>query len=87
MLHAWAEYADDEVDQPEQKGWWWFILKCERCNTRRYDLIDSNGDVFSRRYKYPDGYEVDEKITRTSMRLEWAQRRNYEGFSARKGRR
>ena len=73
--------------KPEDPGWWWFVLECIRCHTRRYDLITSNAKLWSRRYKYPNGYQVDEKITRGDMRREWAQRHHYETITAKRTKR
>ena len=38
-----------------------FTIRCERCDTERRDVIDSNGEVVSRRYVYPVGYKIDQE--------------------------
>lgn len=45
-----------------------FALECERCGTRRNDLIDAHGQLGSRNYRYPEGYR-EGKVSRPEYRL------------------
>jgi hypothetical protein len=53
-------------------------VRCERCNMERRDSISrATGDVMSRRYTYPTGYQftnLDDPTTRpsrTDWRMSW----------------
>lgn len=83
-LHAWEEVGDDSITRPEEPGWWWLVLQCVRCDTKRYDLITSSYEVWTRRYKYPNGYQIDEKVTRSDMRREWAYRHHADAIEVRR---
>ena len=68
--HAWYEFSPGQMARP--LFGFRLSLKCERCTTERHDLIDANGEVGSREYRYPDGYKdafIDEKPTRAELRL------------------
>lgn len=80
VSHGWEE-VPSELERPEP-GYWWFVLRCMRCKTERIDLIDTWGVVASRRYRYPDGYEIDEKFARSEIRNEWAFRHRIGLFEA-----
>jgi hypothetical protein len=47
------------------------VLRCDRCETTRYDGIDARGDVGGRRYVYTDAYRYprDEAPSRSDLRL------------------
>lgn len=75
--HSWEEVASDDLPKPDYG--WRFSLQCTRCLTRRNDIIDPRlGDGIGRNYQYPDHYRLDEKATRSEMRMEWARRRDYD---------
>jgi hypothetical protein len=74
IAHAWFEAPADDLQKPDIKGDWWLNVACERCTTRRIDLISESGERISRRYKHPKQYQLDEKLTLDEMRVEWAHR-------------
>lgn len=72
--HAWFEQSASGLGKPE-RGYMWMLLACTRCTTEREDLVDDRtGDVFGRKYRYPDGYEINETVVRSQLRLEWSKR-------------
>ena len=69
--HAWEEF----VPQGQRPRWGeLFSLRCTRCATERYDVINNLGALGSRRYVYPDGYQLaaSETPTRDAFRVELA---------------
>lgn len=84
MGHAWFQGSASDLESAE-KGFWWFVLRCERCESKRIDLISiTSGDVETRRYEYPEGYEINETVTRSQLRLQWEQRRKVQQTSRRR---
>lgn len=78
LSHSW-EPASASHMQPESNCWW-FVLRCERCVTERQDLIGKgSGEVLYRKYVYPDGYQIDETVVRSQLRVEWEKRRLLKG--------
>lgn len=76
ISHGWEEVVRNDLDKPDYG--WRFSLRCNRCACERHDIIDPyNGDLIRRRYIHPDGYELDEKVTRSEFRQEWARRNQY----------
>lgn len=76
-MHAWEEVAADKMDRPGP-GQWWQIYRCIRCGTERSTLIGSDGSyLFHPRYRYPEGYRMAVKVTRSEMRVQWAIRNHY----------
>lgn len=56
---------------------WHFVLLCDVCKTRRIDSLNRRtGAVASRRYEYPEGYQVQkgEGMPRTRYRIEFIRR-------------
>jgi hypothetical protein len=83
--HGWDEVVRNDLEKPEYG--WRFSLRCTRCLCERHDVIDPrNGDLVpnGRRYFHPDGYELDEKVTRSEFRQEWARRNHYFDKKSRK---
>lgn len=79
--HSWEEVVAHDLPKPDYG--WRFSVQCTRCHTHRHFLIDpNNGDSFSRKYDYPEGYQLDEKATRSEMRMEWGRRRDYDFIGA-----
>lgn len=50
------------------------LLRCESCGTLRYDIFSRvTGDLLTRWYDYPDGYQDAERHTSSWWRLAWVQ--------------
>lgn len=69
--HSWDEFIPGPGDArpaPYGRG---FSLRCDRCTAQRHDTFDAYGNLSSRKYVYPSGYEVaaDEKPTIEQLRL------------------
>lgn len=76
--HGWSETVRSDLQKPDYG--WRLTLRCERCTCERHDIIDPvSGDLIpnGRRYFHPDGYELDEKFSRSEFRQEWARRNRY----------
>jgi hypothetical protein len=69
--HAWFETPDDAGWSSRRVWNHRMVLRCDRCGTARYDGIDARGDVGSRQYAYPDGYQYarGEAPSRSELRL------------------
>ena len=74
--HNW-----DENPNPEWNMDMWAAsfgaaaLRCIRCNTHRYDYIDAEFRVFTRRYAYPPRYKTIPGMgTRPNLRAELIRR-------------
>lgn len=68
--HSWDEA--NIKDAPDLNGWSSRIsLRCTRCTTLRFDMLDAAGELGARRYIYPDDYAdvKDMKPTRAELRL------------------
>jgi hypothetical protein len=79
--HAWEEVV--AIDLPKPEFGWRFSVRCMRCTTHRHMIIDPRlGDAVSKRYDYPEGYKLDEKATRSEIRMEWGRRRDYDFIGA-----
>lgn len=50
--HQWDPY---DVKRHPEGGWIW-ELRCERCGTVRHDVLENDGQLYSRSYAYVDGY-------------------------------
>jgi hypothetical protein len=50
--HCW--YPVDAERRPAFGTLW--VLRCERCQARRDDIVDVHGDLSSRAYDYAEGY-------------------------------
>lgn len=73
--HAWYSASASHLSAAET-GFYWDVNACARCTADRTDLVVSGvGDVVSRKYRYPEGYEIDESVTRSQLRVEWEKRR------------
>lgn len=76
--HPWVELDTDHVREyyPKPSFGWLRVFLCPRCETERRDIIDTYGEVTSRSYNYPDGYQL-EKWTpaKAPFRKEIARRR------------
>ncbi len=76
VLHAWEEVIADDLEKPGDG--WRFSLQCIRCLTRRHDIIShKDGGLVRRKYDYPEDYEMDEKVTRSELRMEFSRRHDY----------
>lgn len=52
--------------------------RCETCGTVRHDGLSGTGELWARRYEYPDGYKLDtdeERPTADDLRM-WLIKRN-----------
>lgn len=73
---SWGHQWDDFQPLRRRAAWGTLLsLRCERCSTQRHDTIDSRGEVSSRQYVYPEGYEVaglsrGDRITAPELRRE-----------------
>lgn len=70
--HAWEEFTP----RGTRPAWGeLFTLRCTRCATERFDVINNLGALGSRRYVYPEGYHLSasETPTRDAFRLELAE--------------
>jgi hypothetical protein len=57
--HAWFDVKTEPSLRRTSHGMVYRVLDCHRCKTKREDLIiRSTGSIESRRYYYPDGYQV-----------------------------
>jgi hypothetical protein len=67
--HAWDDFYPDNLGTPLYG--WRLSLRCTRCTTERHDIINAMGALDSRRYIYPEGYQMgrDETPSREDMRL------------------
>jgi hypothetical protein len=70
--------ADDPVDvEPVEGGCWEVILECQKCDTLRTLLVDSEGDILASSYVYPEDYPLEPGIGRIDaegtaiFRLAW----------------
>lgn len=72
--HAWFDYDDSDWRPPWGTG---LALRCDRCGTRRRDIINANGDLGARQYVYPEGYKYGrgERPSRSDFRLLLIQQR------------
>lgn len=55
--HSWDEVSPalvEEVTVADSQDL--LATSCSRCTLRRLDIISKSGDLFYRRYFYPDGY-------------------------------
>jgi hypothetical protein len=56
--HAWDDNPTAEVDsQLFKASQGCLALRCTRCATERFDYLDNSMGVFTRYYRYPQGYE------------------------------
>lgn len=65
--HAWEEYVPVGMRKPTF-GFRYSLL-CASCGTERHDLIDTNGGLVQREYRYPDGYRLSFWLDRATARL------------------
>jgi len=71
--HAWHSVPSDWTPQFGEP----MTLRCERCDMERRDSVQrGTGEVLSRRYTYPDGYqftdmEEDDRPNRATFRALW----------------
>ena len=63
--HMW--FPSDATRKP--RFGFLLVLRCERCDTVREDLVDRTGFLLNRNYVYPEGYrDVDTMGTRADRR-------------------
>ena len=73
---SWGHEWDTFTPLGRRASWGLLLsLRCVRCGTERHDTIDMNGDLSTREYKYPDGYQLvrpkdSERISAAELRLE-----------------
>lgn len=70
--HAWEEFVPVGMGTPSFG--FRYSLRCGRCTTCRFDLIDVIGGVADRQYAYPDDYKLDQPTDRAEIRLVLSQR-------------
>jgi hypothetical protein len=70
--HAWEPYAVPVRTQARQRWGSRYGLKCLRCGTERYDVVDTRGVLVARQYVYAEQYLVhgDDKPTTEELRLD-----------------
>jgi hypothetical protein len=69
--HAWEDFVPG-VGEKRPASWGKrFSLLCTRCGTERHDVFDSLGQLSTRSYDYPNGYQLalDERPEMTELRL------------------
>lgn len=69
--HAWEEF----IPRGMRVRWGeLFPLRCVRCGTERFDVINALGQLGQRRYVHPEDYSLaaDETPTRDAFRVELA---------------
>lgn len=58
--HIWREFVPSGASRP--KFGWRRSLRCDPkrggCGAERHEVIDMQGNIDSRNYRYPDGYEM-----------------------------
>lgn len=78
LRHAWQIFSPSS-DEFSRIGVWRnsLHLRCLRCEMRRHDAFNTQGELETRRYDPPDGYYLkkdEEKPTVEELRV-WALRR------------
>lgn len=79
LRHSWerlpiGQWEKSVLDSPG-RGAYWSLARCARCATKRVALIsEDTGDVLKRDYDYPEGYQLDEKVTIADLRVLFRQR-------------
>lgn len=53
VLHAWDDLP---VTKTQPIDGIWFVLRCTRCTSERWDVVDALGRVLRRQYRYAPGY-------------------------------
>lgn len=71
--HSWDEYIPAGARKPSF-GWRLSSI-CVSCGTERRDIIGAAGQVVSREYIYPDGYQCSFKLPRADARQAYKRRR------------
>lgn len=71
--HSWDEFIPTNMRKPSFG--FRFSLICATCGTERHDLLDTNGAVANRAYKYPDYYQTAFKADRSEYRIELSSRK------------
>lgn len=56
--HAWRPVVSYSNRDTELNYRWEVLLRCSRCNTERADLVDSQGRLAGRAYRYREGYRT-----------------------------
>jgi hypothetical protein len=67
--HAWDEFNPTGMDASDYG--WRLSLRCVRCTTERHDVIDTIGNLATRQYIYPEGYDTstgEARMTRPEFR-------------------
>ncbi len=79
LRHSWerldvSQWEKGAIDSPG-RGAYWSLARCTRCGTKRLALIsEETGEVLKRTYDYPEGYQLDEKVTIAELRVLFRQR-------------
>jgi hypothetical protein len=64
--HTWVLQA--YIDERRSTGEVVRELQCPQCTTERIERVGArSGEVYSRRYKYPDGYLIKDKQIRKGI--------------------
>lgn len=74
--HSWDDNISGDVDGPLARSAAAVLaLRCVRCNSERFDYIDSEMSVFQRYYRYPPQYaSIPGQGTRPNLRGELLRR-------------
>lgn len=70
--HAWEEFVPVGMRAP-QFGFR-FSLLCTSCASERHDLVNTQGQLLQREYRYQAGYELGFSLPRDEARLEFERR-------------
>lgn len=54
--HAWDTYTAQRL--PGRKGWD-EVHRCVRCDSLRHQVLDKDGDITAKSYRYAEGYILD----------------------------
>ena len=60
--HAWS------VDVDREGSGSMLHLTCVRCKAQRFAEVDGDGDVTRRRYRYPESYHIEGRVSRSVYR-------------------
>lgn len=73
--HSWEEFVPTMELVKRKRYGFLFTLLCTHCGTERHDSLTSKGLLITRKYQYPDGYQVAFAADRADYRKELNQRK------------